>query len=419
MKKLHLVLFTLFFVFGGITAVMAQDIAPEAVEPLAADAPAQKPMGTAISYQGQLRNAGGPVNGVCDMTFQIFDAQSAGAVMAAPIATPVTVTNGLFVTALDFGAAAFNGEARWLEIGVKCAGDPGFTTLSPRQAIAPAPYALALPGMRTEQNTISSNVIGGSVSNTVGTDAYGAVIGGGGDRSWPNVATGLYSVVGGGVDNRAGLPVEENARTLYDVVGGGASNAASGGASTVSGGLGNTASDTRATVGGGQDNAATGPYSTVPGGRGAVASHRGEMAYASAYFSVPGDAQSSMYVMMSSVGAGQTSNELFLGYGPSAALSRLTISNTRTLAFDILIVARSNNGKSSGWHYQGVIENNNGVTAFISTPAKTTLGEDDAVWDVDVIADDANDALVIKGFTNQSGDVVRFVATVRTVEVAR
>jgi hypothetical protein len=397
---------------------MAQDGAPEAVEPLAADAPAQKPMGTAITYQGQLRNAGGLVNGVCDMTFQIFDALSAGAAITTPFATPVTVTNGLFVTALDFGAAAFNGEARWLEIGVKCAGDPGFSTLVPRQSIAPAPYALALPGLRTEQNTSSPNVIGGSVANTVRSGARGAVIGGGGDESQPNVATGLYGVVSGGVDNRAGLPVEEDARTLYDVVGGGNGNTASGGASTVSGGSDNTASGPRATVGGGQDNAATGPYSTVPGGRGAVASHRGEMAYASAYFSVPGDAQSSMYVMMSSVGAGQTSNELFLGYGPSVALSRLTISNTRTLAFDILIVARSNAGESSGWRYQGVIENNNGTTAFIGTPAKTTLGEDDPVWDVDLIADDANDALVIKGFTNQSGDQVRFVATVRTVEVA-
>ena len=56
--------------------------------------------------------------------------------------------------------------------------------------------------------------------------------------------------------------------------------------------------------------------------------------------------------------------------------------------------------------------------AFIGTPTKTTLGEDDPVWDVDLVADDANDALVIKGFSNSSGDTIRFVATVRTVEVA-
>jgi hypothetical protein len=419
MKKLHLVLFTLFFVFGGITAVMAQDIAPEAVEPLAADAPAQKPMGTAISYQGQLRNAGGPVNGVCDMTFQIFDAQSAGAVMAAPIATPVTVTNGLFVTALDFGAAAFNGEARWLEIGVKCAGDPGFTTLSPRQAIAPAPYALALPGMRTEQNTISSNVIGGSVSNTVSAGVRGAVISGGGNANVPNLVASSYSVVGGGIGNTA----SGSAAT----VSGGSENMASGGAATVSGGYentasdfgatvsggeGNTASSDESTVSGGRSNTASGFASTIPGGRFALASNVGQMAYAAGAFAATGDAQMSMYVLKTEVPTGHTSGELI------SFFSHLTISNTRTLAFDILIVARSNAGESSGWRYQGVIENNNGTTAFIGTPAKTTLGEDDPVWDVDLIVDDAIDALVIKGFTNQSGDTVRFVATVRTVEVA-
>jgi hypothetical protein len=397
MKKLYFVLFALLFVFGGITAVMAQDGAPEAVEPLAADAPAQKPMGTAITYQGQLRNAGGPVNGVCDMTFQLFNALSAGTAITAPIATPVTVTNGLFVTALDFGAAAFNGEARWLEISVKCAGDPGFTTLTPRQAIAPVPYALALPGLRTEQKAISPNVIGGSVSNTVKSGVSGAVIGGGGNTSDPNVVTGSYNVVAGGLDNQAGLPAEGTAQTSFEVVGGGRGNTAKGGASTVSGG---------------SDNIATGLFSTIPGGTGALTSNMGQMAYATEEFAAIGDAQTSVYVLKDEVPANRTSGELFSGSG------RITISNMRTLAFDILIVARSNNGESSGWRYQGVIKNNGGVTTFIGTPTITILGEDDIVWDVDLIADDVNNALVIKGFTNQSGDGVRFVATVRTVEVA-
>jgi hypothetical protein len=398
MKKLYFVLFALLFVFGGMAAgAFAQDVAPQtvepqAVEPLAVDAPALNPMGTAISYQGQLRNAGGPVNGSCDMTFGLYDALSAGTAITAPIATPVTVTNGLFVAALDFGAAAFNGEARWLEIGVKCAGDPGFTTLSPRQAIAPAPYALALPGMRTEQQALSPNVIGGSVSNTVRTGVNGAVIAGGGNKVVPNVVDSAYGVVGGGRNNRAGgLSAPDN------VVGGGNGNTASGGSATVSGGV---------------ENVAAGFASTIPGGRFALASNVGQMAYANGAFADTGDAQMSMYVLKTEVPTFQTSGEL------RSFLSRLIISNTRTLAFDILIVARSNAGESSGWRYQGVIENINGTTAFIGTPTKTTLGEDDPVWDVDLIVDDAIDALVIKGFTNQSGDTVRFVATVRTVEVA-
>jgi len=35
-----------------------------------------------------------------------------------------------------------------------------------------------------------------------------------------------------------------------------------------------------------------------------------------------------------------------------------------------------------------------------------------------VVANDANDALAIIGYSNQSGDTIRFVASVRTTEVA-
>ena len=46
---------------------------------------------------------------------------------------------------LDFGSNAFGGDARWLQIAVQCSGDTGFTTLSPRQPLTPAPYALYSP----------------------------------------------------------------------------------------------------------------------------------------------------------------------------------------------------------------------------------------------------------------------------------
>jgi hypothetical protein len=54
----------------------------------------------------------------------------------------VTVQDGLFTVTLDFGAAAFNGEARWLQIGVRPADTGSYTNLTPRQPITPAPYAL-------------------------------------------------------------------------------------------------------------------------------------------------------------------------------------------------------------------------------------------------------------------------------------
>ena len=56
------------------------------------------------------------------------------------VATPVT--NGLFTVTLDFGSGVFDGNARWLDIGVRTNGGGAFTSLSPRQPILPTPYAL-------------------------------------------------------------------------------------------------------------------------------------------------------------------------------------------------------------------------------------------------------------------------------------
>jgi len=53
----------------------------------------------------------------------------------------VAVTDGLFTVQLEFGAAAFQGNARWLAIAVRCSGDTAYTDLPPRQALTAAPYA--------------------------------------------------------------------------------------------------------------------------------------------------------------------------------------------------------------------------------------------------------------------------------------
>ena len=63
---------------------------------------------------------------------------------------PMGVSNGLFVVLLDFGDGAFDGSARWLEIGVRTNGSRGaYTVLNPRQAITAAPYAVYANTART------------------------------------------------------------------------------------------------------------------------------------------------------------------------------------------------------------------------------------------------------------------------------
>lgn len=108
---------------------------------------------TLITYQGKLTETGNVANGNYEFQFKLFDAAVAGAQIGSPITTTATVTSGTFTTALDFGASAFNGPARYLEINVRLAGTANpFTLLSPRQAITSAPY-----GIRSLSAAISDN----------------------------------------------------------------------------------------------------------------------------------------------------------------------------------------------------------------------------------------------------------------------
>ena len=104
--------------------------------------------GTMFTYQGQLFDAGVPANGKYDLRFNLWDASSAGSIVAGPVTnSPVTVSNGLFVVTIDFGAGVFTGPARWLEIGVRSnTVAVAFNILNPRQPLNPTPYAIFAEG---------------------------------------------------------------------------------------------------------------------------------------------------------------------------------------------------------------------------------------------------------------------------------
>ena len=101
-------------------------------------------MGTAFSYQGRLADNGQPASGAYDLRFSLYDAPNGGAPLGAPLAfEDIAVVNGHFAVTLDFGAGAFPGAARWVEIAVRAGSSSGdFTPLAPRIAITPSPYAL-------------------------------------------------------------------------------------------------------------------------------------------------------------------------------------------------------------------------------------------------------------------------------------
>lgn len=299
------------------------------------------------------------------------------------------------------------------------------------------------------------NVIGGAPDNVSASGIVGGVIGGGGTVSNPNRITANFATVGGGRNNTA------NAK--WATVGGGDENSATGDSATVGGGWGNQAAAYRTTVGGGQSNEASAPYTTIaggrsnvitgttgaaaigggrdnvitgtanfanigggyqneasgyaatiPGGRAAQASHYGEMAYASGQFADPGDAQTSVYVLRNTTNS-DTSTALYL----DGTSELLTIADNRVVTFDILVAAaQTDGGNSAGYHFSGVIQNIGGTTSLVGTTPLTPLmeSEDDINWGVAVVAGDVNDALVIR-VTGSSTHEVRWVATVRTVEV--
>ncbi len=100
--------------------------------------------GTTFTYQGRLTDTNGPANGVYDLQFRLLASTNA---LSLPIGTvpvdDVATTNGLFTVALGFGANAFDGNPRWLEISVRPGASGGaYTNLAPLQLVTATPYAI-------------------------------------------------------------------------------------------------------------------------------------------------------------------------------------------------------------------------------------------------------------------------------------
>lgn len=121
--------------------------------------------GTAFTYQGRLDDGSAPATGIYDLRFTIYSSTDVpGTVISGPLTnTATSLSNGLFTVVLEYGAAPWDGSARWLEIGVRTNGSGPFTSLSPRQQITCAPYAVRAESAASAGSVAAAN-ISGSIS---------------------------------------------------------------------------------------------------------------------------------------------------------------------------------------------------------------------------------------------------------------
>jgi len=154
------VLIALLFVTGGASA--------QPLNKAEGSNAASVSLGTAFTYQGRLTDtSGNPKTGPCDFQFTLYDAASGGNVVgSAQTKTNVSLNNGYFSVELDFGATAFQGDARWMAISVACPTGGVYTPLTGRVALTAAPYALSLrPGASIQSAGAALNL---STSATTG-----------------------------------------------------------------------------------------------------------------------------------------------------------------------------------------------------------------------------------------------------------
>jgi hypothetical protein len=260
-------------------------------------------------------------------------------------------------------------------------------------------------GGSTNTARSQGSVVGGGENNIAG-DAGAAnarCTVGGGDT---NVASGQESTVAGGNQNQA--------TGTQATIGGGDGNTASATESTVGGGNGNIASGVQSTVSGGGSNTASAQQSCVPGGGNAIADKYGQIAWSGCnLFATQGDAQSSWFMLRRAT-TDATPADLFLD-GTSL---RATIASGKSWMFQIMLVARKDDGLTSIYKSEGLITNVAGTT---SMPAAATTTE---IFDgitlpatpVVVTADNANDSLNIN-VTGVAATNIRWVARVAIVEV--
>jgi hypothetical protein len=127
------------------------------------------PHAAEFTYQGSIKDAGVPVNGNYEMRFEYYSELTGGFFLGSST-TNVTVVNGIFTATL--GADALfalwqPGSSLWIETLIRPSSASPYITLSPRQKINSAPFAVS------SLLSADSQRLGGVAANQFVTTASG------------------------------------------------------------------------------------------------------------------------------------------------------------------------------------------------------------------------------------------------------
>jgi hypothetical protein len=113
-----------------------------------------------------LTDGGTVANGNYDVQFTLWDSLSGGSQIGSPqTLSTVSVSSGIFSVTLDFGAGAFTGANRFLEISARLAGGGSFTLLTPREQITSTPYAVRSSNATLADTSSNAMQLGGVVAS--------------------------------------------------------------------------------------------------------------------------------------------------------------------------------------------------------------------------------------------------------------
>lgn len=161
--------------------------------------------------------------------------------------------------------------------------------------------------------------------------------------------------------------------------------------------------------------AAAGSSNSIAIGDQSLSRLDGSMMFSSGRFASQGDAQSGKYLMRThTINAFAT--ELFLN--GTAGNERLALSDDTTWVFEATIVGHQQDGDGhAGFRVKGVIYKSGAVnTSILGSVSKEVIAAHSG-WDVAVTADNTNGSLKITA-TGEAGKIIRWLATISTIEVS-